>query len=502
MNINESYNTLQQIIHDYFILDQIENILYWDFETYMPSKGVKQRSKEFAMIAALKHTLLTDQKVGELINHIKNDPDYSFLGKVKRRNVTLVDRKYEWESKIPKDLVERIAKQEPITTATWKKAKKEKNYAIYKPELDKMLELVKMKAKFLDPEKHPFDVLMQEFEPGMTSDKLTPLFNELKEGLIPVIKKCISSPIQPDSSLIKRKCPIDIQKELSKDIAKLVGYNLLKGRIDETEHPFTTGIYDDVRITTHYYEEDFTSSFYSVLHEAGHGLYDQNLSQEYKYQLIGESASYGIHESQSRFIENLIGRSPEFLEFCLPKLKKLTGEIFEDVELASFIRALNEVRLSKIRIEADEVTYCLHIIIRFEIERDLLAGKITTDQLPELWNAKYKEYLGVDIENDSEGVMQDTHWAGGSFGYFPSYALGDIYNAQMLIKMAKDIPDYKELMKKGELNPIIDWLIENVHKHSNLYDPPELIKIITGEAINPQYFIQYLKEKYSKIYGF
>ena len=501
MNISESYNTLQQIIHDCSVLDQIENILYWDFETYMPSEGVKQRSEELAMIAALKHKRITDPKVGELLQKIRNDPDYSFLGKVKRRNVTLVERKYERESKIPKDLVERIAKQEPITTQTWKKAKKEKNYAIFKPELDKLLELVKMKAKCLDPEKHPFDVLMQEYEPGMTSAQLTPLFNELIKGLIPVIKKCLSSPIQPDTSLIKRKCPIDIQKQLSEDIAKLVGYDLLKGRIDETEHPFTTGFYDDVRITTHYYEEDFANSFYAVLHETGHGLYDQNLSQEYKYQLVGDSASYGIHESQSRFIENIIGRSPEFLEFYLPKLKKLTGEIFVDVELASFIRAINEVRLSKIRIEADELTYCLHIIIRFEIERDLLAGKITTEQLPELWNAKYKEFIGVDIENDSEGVMQDTHWAGGSFGYFPSYALGNIYNAQMLDKMSKDIPDYKELMKKGELSPIVDWLIENVHKHSNLYDPPELIKVITGEEINPKYFIQYLEEKYSEIYG-
>ena len=502
MNINVAYNSLLKETHDYWVLAQIENILDWDFETYMPPKGVKQRAEELAMIAALKHERITDPKIGELLKKIKNDPDYSSLNKVKKRNVQLIERKYERESKIPKDLVERIAKQKPIAIAAWKKAKGERNYTFFKPELEKTIELVKMKAKYLDPRENPLDVVMEKFEPGVTSEIVTKLFNELKEGIIPIIKKCVSSPNQPDISLIKRKCPIEIQKQLSEDISKLVCYDLEGGRIDETEHPFTSGYYDDVRITTHYYEEDFSNSFYSVLHEAGHGIYDQNLSQEYKYQFVGDSASYGIHESQSRFIENLIGRSREFWEYYLPRLKELTGEIFADIELDSFIRAINEVKSSKIRVEADEVTYFLHIIIRFELEQALLTGKITTEQLPSVWNEKYKEYLGVDIKNDSEGVLQDTHWAGGSFGYFHCYALGNIYNAQMLAKITETIPDYKELMKKGDLKPIINWFIENVHQHSNLYDPLELIEVITGEKINTKYFIDYLEDKFSKIYGF
>jgi carboxypeptidase Taq len=502
MDLEVAYRTLLKEIHDYFVLTQIEYMLDWDFETYMPPKGVKQRSEELAMMATLRHDRLTNPKVGELLKTIKDDPNYPSLSYVKKREIELIERKYNRESKIPKELVEKIAKHAPIAIDAWKKAKKESNYSLFKPALDKMIELTKEKAHYLDPNIEPFDALVEKYEPGMSSAHYTKIFNELKEGLIPIVQKCVNSPNQPNLSVIIRKCPISIQKQLSEDIATLLSYDLERGRIDETEHPFTTGYYDDVRITTHYYEEDFSDSFYSVLHEAGHGIYEQNLSKDFKYQLVGESASYGIHESQSRFIENLIGRSREFWEFYFPRLKEMTGDVFSDVKLDPFLHAINQVRPSKIRITADEVTYSLHIIIRFEIERDLLSGKITTEQLPEIWNAKYKEYLGVDIENDSEGVLQDTHWAGGSFSYFPSYAMGNIYNAQMLAKMVKDIPEYKTLVRKGGLKSIIEWLIENVHSVSNLYDPPELIRRITGEDITPKYFIEYLNEKFSEIYDF
>lgn len=502
MDISETYQSLLKEIYDYIVLYQVDSLLGWDFETYMPPKGVKQRAEQSALIAALMHEKITAPKVGELLKSIKENIAYNSLNKVEKRNVILIERKYNRAVKVPMELVEQLARQIPIAIDAWKKAKKEVNYSLFKPELDKILDLTKKKAHLLNPDKDPFDVVMEEYEYGMTSEIVTKLFDELKEGIIPIIQKCVNSPNQPDVSLIKRKCPIEVQKEVSEDIAKMVGYDLERGRIDETEHPFTTGYFDDVRITTHYYEEDFSDSFYSVLHEAGHAIYDQNLPQKYKYQLVGDSSSYGVHESQSRFIENLIGRSREFWEFYLSKLKKMTGDVFSDVGLDPFVHAINDVKPSKVRVTADEVTYCLHIIIRFEIERDLLAGRITTDQLPSIWNEKYKQYIGVDIKNDSEGVLQDTHWAGGAFGYFPSYVIGNIYNSQMLVKMAKDLPSYKELVKEGDLKPIINWLIENVHKQSNLYDPLELIKKITGEKINTKYFVQYLEEKYSKLYGF
>jgi len=502
MSLKESYNKLTSLIEETLLIGTIQNIINWDFETYMPPKGVEQRAKQLAYLAKIFHEKTTDPVIGELLKAIIEHPEYETLADFEKRNLYLIKREYEKETRVPSELAAKIAAQSAKTIQIWKEAKKEKNYLLYKPELNKILELTKKRAHFINPNLEPFDVLLDEFEPGMTSSRITELFNELKAGLIPLIERCVTSSNQPDPSLLKRSCPIEIQKKLSKDIAKLVKYDLERGSINETEHPFTTGYYDDVRITTHYYENDFTDSFYSIMHEAGHAIYEQNLNRNFLYTSVGNYCSLGIHESQSRFIENIIGRSPEFWEYYLPIFKTITGEIFSDIDIYSIVQAINYVTPSKIRVTADEVTYCLHIIIRFEIERDLLTGKISVDELPSIWNRKYKDYLGVDIEHDSEGVMQDTHWAGGAFGYFPTYALGNIYNAQMLNAIRKDIPDFDELIKKGQLTSIINWLIEKVHKPANMYNPPDLMKRITGEEINPKYFIQYLAEKYSKIYGF
>ena len=502
MSLRESYNKLNSLAEELILNGTIQSILTWDFETYMPSKGVELRAKQLGYIAKIIHEKIIDPIIGELIKVIKEHPDYNTLTDVEKRNVYLVKREYDKEIRVPTELAAEIAAQATKTIQIWKQAKKEKKYSLYKPELSKILELVKKRAKYINPDLEPFDVLLDEFEPGMTSDIITKLFDELKTGLIPIIEKCVASPNQPDLSIIKRTCPKSIQKELSKDIARIVTYDLERGSIDETEHPFTTGYYDDVRITTHYYENDFANSFYSIMHEAGHALYEQNLNRDFLYKPVGAYCSLGIHESQSRFIENILGRSPEFWEYYLTSFKTITGDIFSDVETHSLVHAINQVIPSKIRVTADEVTYCLHIIIRFEIERDLLTGKISVDELPSIWNRKYKEYLGVVIEDDSEGVMQDTHWAGGAFGYFPTYALGNIYNAQMLNTMLKDIPNYYELIKSGNISPIINWLINNVHKPANMYNPPELMKKITGEEVNSKYFIDYLEKKYSKLYGF
>jgi carboxypeptidase Taq len=367
LTVKEAYNELIEEMRDTFILENVENMLEWDFETYMPTGGGKQRSKEFALLAGLVHDRYTSPTVGKLIKGIKSDPEYKKLSFIEKRNVHLIEREYNNRTRLPKDLVEKIAEQSAISIQAWKKAKEKKDYSIFKPELDKILKLSKEKAHYIAPEKDPFDALLDEFEPGFTSEMIDKLFTELKEGLIPIIKKCQSSSKQPDMSLINRNCSIDIQRKISEDISKLVLYDLERGRIDETEHPFTNGYYDDVRITTHYYEDNFAYSFYSVMHEAGHGLYEQNLDKQFIYQPLGKSSSYGIHESQSRFIENLIGKSPEFWEHYLPKFKEITDTIFSDVDLDAFTHAINEVKPSKIRVDADEVTYSLHVIIRFEI---------------------------------------------------------------------------------------------------------------------------------------
>lgn len=500
MALKDNYRDLINRFEEIHTLIELSMLIGWDFQTYMPSKGVDQRSRQRSLMSALIHEKATDPKIGQLLKSIKEDPDFHNLTESESRNIYLIEREYNRNIRIPKELVEQIARQSTLSVKAWKQAKAEKNYSIFEPELAKMLELVKKRASYIDPEKEPIDVLLDINEPTMTSEIITQLFDQLKKGLIPILQRCLNSKTQPNLSLIKRKCPLPIQEELSQDIAGVVLYDLERGRIDTTEHPFTTGYYDDVRITTKYEEEDFSESFFAVMHECGHALYQQNLPRDVMNQPVGKFCSGGMHESQSRFIENVIGRSREFWEYYFSRFKEKTGDIFSDIELDPFILAINNVEQSKIRVLADEVTYSLHVIIRFEIERDLLTGKITTKELPNVWNAKYKEYLGIDILDDAEGVMQDIHWASGGFGSFCSYALGNLYNAQFFHAMRKEFPNFYDLVRTGDLKPIINWLTEKVHKTANLYDPPELIKRITGEDLNPQYFLQYLEEKYSKLY--
>jgi carboxypeptidase Taq len=474
--------------------------LYWDLDTFIPKKGIEQRSEELAKISGLIHESITDPKIGELLKIIKEQDDYENLSPVEKRNIYLIQRKYDQNTKVPQELVEAIAKQSAIGNAVWKKAKAESNYELFKPELIKIFDLIKKAASFMDPSKDPYDVLLDLSEPGFDSDRIDNLFIELRDGLKLLIKAIADSPNQPDYSVIQRNCPLDIQEKISLELAKIAKYDMDAGRIDETVHPFTTGYYDDVRITTNYQLDDFTSSLFSVLHEAGHGIYEQNMSKDYKYQPVGSSCSAGFHESQSRFIENLIGRSKEFWEYFFPILKKITGDIFADVELEAIVKAVNRVIPSKIRVEADPVTYSMHVIIRHEIEKDLFSGKISFDDLPQIWNQKMKEYLGVDIENDAEGVLQDIHWSGGEFGSFPGYSIGNIIDGQLLWKIEQVMPNWKDQVRKGDLTEIVNWLKVNVHQNGNILDPLDLIKEITGEELSTKYYLDYLRKEYSKIY--
>jgi len=504
-----SYKKLLEKVKDIFILQSATAIVHWDMETMMPPKGIKLRSLQLAMLSRIGHKMSTDAEIGFLLEEIMKHPEYNRLDAVQKRNLYLTKKHHDEQTKLPEELVAETSKQEAITVDTWKKAKAAKDFSTFKPELEKLVDLKKKAAEILMKVKEtatPYDALIDIFEPKMTSETLSKVFEELKEGLISLLRKCEASSKRPDISILKLRVPIDIQRKIAKSIAEFVGYDVESkeagGRIDETEHPFTTGYYDDVRITTHYYEDNFTSAIFSTLHEGGHALYDQNLNPEWIFQPVGTPCSYGFNESQSRFVENMVGRSREFWIYFLPKLKELTGSVLSDVDLDRFVHAVNRVKPSKIRVEADEVTYCLHIILRFNLERDLFADKITVTELPQIWNQSYKEYLGVDVENDSEGVMQDTHWASGLYGYFPSYALGNIYSAQILARMEKDLQEWRNQISKGNFRNVKQWLIENVHSYGKLYEPADLIKRIAGEGLRVKPYLNYLYEKYSKLYDF
>ena len=507
--LTSSYDKLMAKAKEITILETIDSVIHWDMETKMPPKGINLRSQQLAMLSQIEHRMSTNPEIETLLSKIEKHPNYDTLKGLQKRNVYLIRKQYDEQTKLPEELVVETARQQAIAIDVWKKAKATKNFSMFKPELEKLLELKKKAAVILMQVKGtatPYDALIDIFEPEMTAETIAKIFGELKGGLVSIMMKCLSSSKQPDTSFLKRKVSFGIQRKISNELAKFTEYDVespkARGRIDETEHPFTTGYYDDVRITTHYYEDNFTSSLFSVLHEAGHAIYDQNLKPEWIYQPIGTSCSLGFHESQSRFVENIIGRSREFWVYFFPKLKELTDNAFSDLALNDFVRAINRVRPSKIRVEADEVTYCLHVIIRFEVERELIAGKIDVADLPEIWNRKYKEYLDVDVENDSEGVMQDTHWASGYFGYFPTYALGNIYSGQILVALERALPSWRDQIAKGKFHDVKKWLIQNVHHYGNLYDSAILLEKITGGEINAKPYLVYLNEKYSWIYGY
>ncbi|MBN1683536.1 carboxypeptidase M32 [Candidatus Bathyarchaeota archaeon] len=507
--IQSLYDSILTKYKEAIILQTASSILHWDMETKMPPRGIELRSQQLSVLELAGHKVITNPQNGRLLDSIEKHPNKYFLSNQQVRNLYLFKKVYDENTKLPDSLVSETAKQQTISINTWKKAKAAKDYNIFKEDLKKIIELKLEAAEILmdvKGTKTPYDALLDSYESKMSAEKINRIFNIMKKGLIEVINKINDSEKKINTEILEIKVPVNDQKKISQILMDYLGYDILSGvaggRLDETEHPFTTGYYDDVRITTHYYEDKFTSSFYSVLHEGGHALYNQNIPKEYMYQPLGEASSYGIHESQSRMIENLIGRSPEFVSYILPNLKKIIGKPFKGIKLRDFYEAVNVVSPSKIRVEADEVTYGLHIIIRFEIEQMIFNGEASIEELPQIWNQKYFDYLGVQIENDSEGIMQDTHWASGLFGYFPSYALGNIYDGMFYKKMKRDIPKFKKVIKSGNFIPIKQWLKNNIHSKGNLYDPEDLIKLVTGENLTVKPYLEYLERKFSKIYNF
>jgi len=496
------YQKLMTHYKELVLIDNLYPVVYWDYEVMMPKKGAQQRADSLAQFSGILHKKLTDPIVGELINKIKKHKEFDSFSFIEKRNIELVERKYNKKTKLPLEFTKEYSKHQILATEKWKEAKTKNDFSIFRESLEKMVELKKQQANYFNPNQDPYDVSIDFYEKDFSRKLFDGIFAEVKKGLIPIIKACINSSSQPDMTVIHRNCPIDIQRKIVEDSVKLVHYDLEGGRIDESMHPFCTGYYDDVRITVKYIEQDFTEAFFGGMHESGHALYEQNYPLEYKYQPLGNFSSSAMHEGQARFIENVIGRSEEFWEFFFPRFRKLTGNIFDDVTLEAFIKAINHITPTKIRMQADPVTYSLHVIVRFEIEKDLFEEKVTVDELPSLWNQKMKEYLGVEIKNDSEGVLQDSHWAWGLMGYFPTYALGSYYNSQILNKMDKDLPTWREDLRKGKTIIIHDWLNTNIRNVGALYDPLDLIKKVTGEDFTAKHFIRRVKEKYSKYYQF
>ena len=506
----EAYKKLLERSKELVVLQTAAGIINWDLETNMPPRGLMQRGEQLGLLQKIVHRTRTDPEVGKLIAQCEKDSDS--LDEIQKRNLYLTKREYDAQTKVPEELVGQMAKQRTIALEKWKKAKAANDWKMFEPELVKMVDLARQYSAILGEVReipNLYDAMLDQFERGMRAVQVSKIFGELRDRLVPLAAKCADASTNVDTSFLDKVVPTDTQRKIATDLATLVGYETVQGgqenaggRIDEVEHPFTGGYYDDVRITVKYHEDNVSSMIYAILHEAGHALYEQNLNQEWKYQGLGLAASYGIHESQSRFIENNLGRSSEFINFYLPKLNEFTGGLYSGISTEDFTKAMNLVKPSLIRIDADEVTYSLHIIIRYEIERDLFADKISISELPQIWNERYEEYLGVKVPDDTNGVLQDTHWGAGYFGYFPSYAMGNVYDGMWIERLVKDVPNWLDDVGKGNTAPAIDWMKKNVHHFSSLYDPAELVKKITGKDTTAGPYLDYLQNKYSNLFGF
>jgi carboxypeptidase Taq len=486
-----------EIIKEKKMIDVATAALHWDLETQAPKKGQELLSNVIGYLSSKSYGLMTSNEMVSLtekLGDIKSE-----LTEIEEKSLKEVIKDIERLKKIPiaeyREYNELTAKAQGV----WQEAREKDDFELFSNELEKIVEFQRKFIEYRGYEGHPYNTLLDDYEPGMTVDKLDEFFAYLRKELVPFIKKIKDEGKEIDDSFLKENYPEEGQKEFSKFIADYIGFDFQRGVISESAHPFTTN-YDknDVRITTRYIKNMVTSSVFGTIHEGGHGIYEQGIGDDIAGGILGEGTSMGIHESQSRFYENTLGRSHAFWEPIYGEFQK-KFEALKDVDIEAFYRGINKSGVSLIRVEADELTYSLHIMMRYEIEKALLSGDIEVKDLPEIWNEKMEEYLGIKPSNNREGVLQDVHWSAGLMGYFPSYALGNVYAAQIYDAMEKDM-DINVILKNGELYKIKDWLNDKIHKYGKLKSPEELIMDITGEGLNAKYFVDYLKGKYSDIY--
>lgn len=495
------YETLYERLAELAHLNSCLALLQWDQEVFMPPKASQARANTISYLSVLAHEKILDLNKGKALTRLLREAS-EHPGIHESIIVREAWRTYDRERKLPRAFVQELSALCSTAQVRWAEARKKSDFSLFLPQLKRMVELKRQEAEYIGYKDSPYDTLLDIYEPGLTSKQITPLFNELGDFLKPFVNVLTNSPdAPPTSAIFKGVFPIEKQRAFNQLLTEKIGFDLEAGRLDISTHPFTTSFHPcDVRLTTRYDESNILYAIGSTIHEMGHGLYEQGLPVEHFGTPLCESISLGIHESQSRIWENNIGKSLAFWEYFYPRLQKQFPKPFRSISLDTFYRVINRVQPSLVRMESDEVTYNLHIIIRFEIEKGLIEGKIRVKDLPEVWNAKMKEYLGIKVPNDRLGVLQDVHWSSGEIGYFPTYALGNLYAAQFYHAAHKQIPDLEKQMKKGNFAPLREWLRNNIHAPGKTYTSDELIKKVSGEPLQTKYFVEYLSEKYADIY--
>jgi len=491
----EKFRKLQQTQAAY---DHVLGVLFLDATTVAPKDTWEGRGKTMEIMSQITYDLMAAPENGELFDYLQEN--IRELDDQTKRELDVLRKNYDQMKKIPAD--EYVAYSVLLNDAqnVWERAKNEDDFASFAPYLEKIVDYNRRFAHYYDPNKVPYDALLNEYEEGLDMATLDRFFGKLRVVIAQLLEKIGNVP-QIDDSFLHAHYPVEKQREFSDYLMEVLGLDRSHCGIAETEHPYTTNFNNkDVRITTHYQEDDLASSMYSVIHEGGHALYELGADDKYNQTALSGGVSMGLHESQSRFYENIVGRSREFIKCIFPNVKELFPDQLTDVDEEMFYRAVNKAQPSLIRTEADELSYCNHVMIRYEIEKHLIAGDLSVYDVPKEWKRLYREYLGVDVPNDRLGCLQDSHWSGGSIGYFPSYALGSAYGAQMLHVMTQELGDIYGDVARGDLSRITGWLKSNIHTHASFKKPGELFEQVCGK-FDVRYYIDYLTRKYTELYG-
>jgi carboxypeptidase Taq len=493
---------LRQHLGELVDLRNASQLLGWDQQTMMPPLGGPARAETLATLGRISHELFVSARTGRMLEAAAAALDGHSADSDESSLMRVTQRHWDKARRVPSELTADIARAGSIGQEAWVHARRQSDFAAFVPYLTRNLELARRYVDCFENFDCPYDALLDDYDPGMTTAEVNVLFDELKADLVPVIATLAKHQDNADASCLHGRFPIDQQRALVDEVVALMGFDRQGWRIDDAVHPFAIGFGSgDVRITTRWDETFFPSALYGAMHECGHGLYEEGVAESLQRTPLGHAESLTLHESQSRMWENMVGRGRAFSGVLAPRVASSFGGSVASLDADTLYRAINRAHPSFIRVEADEATYGLHIVLRFEIEQELIDGRLAVKDLPEAWNARFKDYLGLDIPDDANGVLQDVHWSSGSIGYFPTYALGNLVAGQLWERAHGDVPDLDERIAAGELAPLREWLREHVHRHGAKFTTQELLQRVVGGPIEVAPFVDYLKGKLSDVYG-
>lgn len=496
------YEEACQHVRQTILLGSIESLLGWDERTTMPAAAGPYRAEQITLLSGMVHERWTDPRLGDLLGELADGSLAADPTSDTGATIYHLKRIYDKKVKLPKALVEELTRTSVLGQQAWQQARADSDFAQFRPLLEKTIELKRQQADAIGYAECRYDALLDDYEPQELTSQVSRVLAGLRDALVPLVQEITASGRQADISLLERSYPVAEQEAFGLWAAEQIGFDFDRGRLDVTTHPFCTTLGPhDCRITTRYDEHHFPGAFFGILHEAGHGMYEQGLRAEQFGLPLGDAVSLGIHESQSRLWENQVGRSRATWDYFYPHAQERFANTLHDVPLDAFYFAINDVRPSLIRVEADEATYNLHILIRFELEQALIEDQLRVADLPGVWNERYRQYLGIEPPNDADGVLQDIHWSAGLIGYFPTYSLGNLYAAQLMVAAQRDLGNFEERFRHGEFAPLLEWLRKNVHQHGCRYRASELVERVAGSPISHEPLIAQLREKLGPLYG-